>query len=172
MKLNKSKLALCLLAASTASVSLISHAENFDSVSSAQVTMAVAAAGGSSILTLDPAASLPAAGSVIPDGTVVAKAVNDIIGTPMQSGLRFTPTGDQDIDPATGIVTIHTGQSNNLVLAFADQADAAWTDVTGDKYLITNEPVQAQVSNIVLSGAQTVTADTYNLSVDGVIYNK
>ncbi|QQN36466.1 hypothetical protein JHW33_07550 [Rahnella aceris] len=178
MKLNKSKLALCLLAASTVSVSFMSHAAGtFSDVSTETVTITVSPATGSSILSLV-GQTLPAAGTVS-DGTVVAIATNSVAGQgKARSGIRYTPNiGTQVVDAISMDKVVLHGDgdavSHTLSLAFLNPADAAdWVDVKGDTYYVTNDEVDSQTINIATSGAQTIAADNYKLSMDGVVYHQ
>ncbi|MEB7884016.1 hypothetical protein [Serratia fonticola] len=178
MKLNKSKLALCLLAASSVSVSFMSHAVGtFSDKSTGTVDIAVSPATGSSILNLV-AQTLPAAGAVS-DGTVVAIATNSVAGVgKARSGIRYTPNiGNQVVDTTSQDKVVLHGDTDSvnhtLTVAFLNPADAAdWVDVAGDKYYVTNDAVDSQEINIATSGAQTIAADNYKLSMDGVVYNQ
>lgn len=174
MKLNKSKLAIGLIAASAASVSFMSHAESVSLPSTVVVPLAIVAATGSSVLDLNPVASLPEAGVSTPDGVTVAKAVNNVIGTATQSGIRFTPgKSTQDIDQSDNAkVTLHgITPGNDLYLRIKDLGDATWKTYLTDTYLVTNSAVQSQSLDIAVSGGQAIAADTYNLSMDGAVYN-
>ena len=64
MKINKSKLALCLFAASAVSVSFISNASTFGTPDTGVVTFSIVPAATSSILDLKAEASLPPGGEV------------------------------------------------------------------------------------------------------------
>lgn len=175
MKLNKSKLALCLLAASTVSVSFASHAAASFSVPDTQtIDINVVAAAGASHISLAQATSLPHAGVLVADSVPVATAINTIIGAdPARSGLRYTPNATQVIGGTPDIVTIQgTNANNKLVLKFVNPVDVAtWVEFGGDTYYVTTDPVNSQEIVVGLSGAQTITADTYNLAMDGVVYN-
>lgn len=178
MKLNKTKLALCLLAASTVSMSVASYASQFGTADTAVLNFTIENAAEASTIEVNPVSALPPAGVSISADTPIATVTNTINnGGSEQSGIRFTPqlTG-QSVDVGNEIATLDgTNPSNKLTLKMdttnaADQA--SWVTVNSDVYYVTNSPVSSQTLNVNLGATQVIAADTYTLSMDGVTYSK
>ncbi|QQN36465.1 hypothetical protein JHW33_07545 [Rahnella aceris] len=179
MKLNKSKMALCLLVASAATSSIMAHADDFSApdTHSVDLTFEAPVAPVSMTFTLEP--KMPTSDEVTPAGTVLFTATTNsnfgsvrlaqgyTQGLPNQVGLSNTN------DTKSSYATL-LGQSdpinNQMKIYMSKIASSEWIKNGAQSMIVQKGSGTTQPVTYSINGAQTLKADTYTASIDGAAY--
>lgn len=176
MKVNKSKMALCLLMASAATSSIMAHAESFSLPSNKSVDLTFETTTlPTSITTSTP--KVPKAGVVTADATPLFTVTNTSLGANMQLGIAYTPNLPNQVvtvggDGSAALAALH-GQydpANVMNITMSKPTAGSWKTVDGVHYWVTTSAVAKSSTDIITKNSQTLKADVYTASFDGVQY--
>lgn len=176
MKLNKSKIALCLLVASASTSSIVAHAESFSTPDSTAVDLAFVAPATASSLLLTPG-DFPVAGEAAHQGSAIVKVLNSSNGGAVRLGVGYTPGfPNQDVTSPSNssAATIHgkNDPTNNLLqIGFGNYGTVSFQTVGGVSAVVLKNSATTQALDVVMRTADVVNADTYTISLDGLVYN-
>ncbi|MEB7884017.1 hypothetical protein [Serratia fonticola] len=179
MKLNKSKIALCLLVAFAGTSSIMAHADGFSAPDTHSVDLTFVAPAAPVSMSFAMGPKMPVSDEVSATGLVLFTATTTsnfgsvrlaqgyTQGLTNQVGLSNT----NDTKSSYATLLGHDDPTNNQMKIYMSKiASSEWIKNGTQSMIVQKSSATTQPVTYALNGAQTLKADTYTASIDGAAY--